>query len=105
MLVPVVKLVGHPGIARAEDIAKVTYHHILCARHEIVLADGAWCETLLPGAQVASIPGPQAWAEIVAHLPDGRPDAAARPILTGPRCRRLLERHARNQKSLFQPVG
>jgi hypothetical protein len=33
---------------RAIDTPGVTYVHIMCARHEVVLANGCWCEVFQP---------------------------------------------------------
>jgi len=33
---------------RAVDVLGVTYVHIMCARHEVVLANGCWCEIFQP---------------------------------------------------------
>ena len=46
VLIAAKKLVGMPGITLVSDRSLVAYWHILCDRHEIVLADGAPAETL-----------------------------------------------------------
>lgn len=102
VLIPAVKLLGAPGITRARQLTMVRYHHILCARHELVLADGAWCETLLPGPQAQSLLGPRAWDEITCLLRGRAAFRAARPLLCGRRSRRLLQRLAKNRKPLRQ---
>jgi len=47
-LVPVKGLAHLPGISQ-RPCAEIVYVHLLCDRHEIVLAEGAAVETLLPG--------------------------------------------------------
>lgn len=54
VLVAAVHLVGRPGITRLA-VPAVSYIHLLCDAHEIILADGAWTESYQPGA--ASIGG------------------------------------------------
>ncbi|WP_281859531.1 Hint domain-containing protein, partial [Litoreibacter halocynthiae] len=45
VLIPAKKLLGLPGIAYADDMIVVTYHHILLDRHEIIFAEGAPTES------------------------------------------------------------
>lgn len=49
VLVPAIKLVGLPGISVDAPAGTVSYHHILLARHGIVSAEGAGCESLFWG--------------------------------------------------------
>ncbi len=47
-------LVAAKNIAEARDVRQVdvlgvTYHHVIFDRHEVVLANGAWCECFQPG--------------------------------------------------------
>ena len=46
-LVAAKHLAGQPSISFA-TMAKVTYIHFMCERHEIVSSDGAWTETFQP---------------------------------------------------------
>jgi len=79
-------LVDEAGIAVDTACASVTYHHILFATHEIVLADGLWAESFLPGPEgLRGIPQ-SAQDEVLRLFPDladGVPRGfdAARPIL------------------------
>ena len=50
VLVAAKHLVGMPGIEHWVT-SQVEYIHFLCDRHEIVLSNGAWTETFLPGDQ------------------------------------------------------
>ena len=50
VLVAAKHLVGMPGIEHWIT-SQVEYIHFLCDRHEIVLSNGAWTETFLPGDQ------------------------------------------------------
>ena len=100
VLVAATRLAGMRGIGQRDGIAEMRYHHILCARHELVRANGAWCETLLPGPQATDMLGPQAMSEIAACHPGWQAMQPARPIVDGARCRQLLQRHRRNGKPL-----
>ena len=46
MLVPV-KLLRNPMIEIDQDMREVTYFHILCDRHVVLVANGMPCESLL----------------------------------------------------------
>jgi hypothetical protein len=48
VLVAAKHLIGMPGITRAYG-EPVTYVHVMCDRHEILRADGAWSESFQPG--------------------------------------------------------
>lgn len=45
VLVPARNLIGGP--IRQVDVSAVTYYHIQLARHDVIIAEGAACETLL----------------------------------------------------------
>ncbi len=49
VLVPALALVGFGGVTQHRPAAPVVYAHFSCDRHELVRANGAWCETLLAG--------------------------------------------------------
>ncbi len=102
VLVAVTKLVDLPGIDLAEDLTSIGYHHILCAHHELVKANGSWCETLLPGPQAVEVLGAESLGQIEAIMPDWRDMEPARPIIEGKKSRNLVARHLKNQK-LVQP--
>ncbi|SLN23367.1 hypothetical protein ROG8370_00815 [Roseovarius gaetbuli] len=53
VLAPAIKLTGSPGIAQHATTGDIRYCHFMCAHHEIVLAEGAPCETLLRGTQAS----------------------------------------------------
>lgn len=100
VLMAVTRLAGMPGIAPATDLAEISYHHILFARHELVRANGSWCETLLPGRQATEILGRQALRDISERLPNWAEMTPARPILEGAKGRKLVDRHRKNAKPL-----
>ncbi|MFK7835565.1 MAG: Hint domain-containing protein [Sulfitobacter sp.] len=53
VLVAAKHLVSLDGV-EAAPVSKVSYIHLLFDRHEVVLADGAWSESFLPGQQAMS---------------------------------------------------
>jgi len=67
-LVPVKALIGRPGVRRAAA-GPVCYLHLLFERHEVILADGAPVESLLPAPMaLASLTGAER-AGLFALLP------------------------------------
>jgi len=99
-LVPAAKLVGLAGIARDKTAPAATYVHLYLGSHEVVLAEGAPAETLLPESAALRALGPAARREVMA-LMDGPVPAPARPIVDfGPVLRELLRRHRKNAKPL-----
>ncbi|MEM1160180.1 MAG: Hint domain-containing protein [Pseudomonadota bacterium] len=108
VLVPAKRLIVIDGIDIVLGRADITYYHLLLDRHQIVMANGAPSESLLPGPQALQSMGAAAREEILAIFPDLMvSDArahAARPIPPGKRQRQLCDRHARNGKRLLQQV-
>lgn len=52
VLVAAKYLLDLPGVYRAVGVGKISYHHILLHRHQLVIAEGLAAETLYPGPQV-----------------------------------------------------
>lgn len=77
VLVPAQALLGRPGIAPASPPGRWAYHHLLCARHEILLAEGLPVESLLPGAAALDAL-PHGLRRTLPRLP---PAVPARPLL------------------------
>lgn len=86
---------GLAGIRLASAKRHIGYHHLLCARHEILLANGVACESLYPGPQALLSLGSAGAADLLARRSDlagvlaGR--VAAREVY-GPPARPVLER-------------
>lgn len=98
-------LLGLPGVTQPRPSGPVTYVHLMCARHEVILAEDARCETLYLGAMARAALPADALAEILALFPDlarGAEPWPAHPILPGAKARRLVARHARNARPLQQ---
>jgi hypothetical protein len=92
MLVPAKKLVGHRGVHVDRKTRDLRYWHLLCDRHEVVIAEGAPAETLLMGDVAMRSLAPAQRAEIAAT--GAQVVAPARPILQRDKdVKRLLSRH------------
>lgn len=96
VLAPALHLLGIPGVARARLSGGTSYLHIMFDAHEIVRADGAWCESFQPGdAVMGGLDAPQL-AELVSLFPelateDGRAGwQAARTTLRAHETRAIL---------------
>lgn len=97
-------LLGLKGVSVVETCDPVTYYHIACDRHEVVMANGMPTETLLFGEQaLKALPLAQR-AELAAIFPDlmtsDQRATPARQILRGGKLRNLIARHQRNRKAL-----
>jgi hypothetical protein len=104
VLVPAKKLLGLPGVTLADDLATVTYLHLMFDQHEIIFAEGAPTESLPPGPQAIAALGPEVEAELRMLFPDleARGVLPARPIPRGGEQRSLVSRHLRNGKPVLQ---
>jgi hypothetical protein len=103
ILVPAKQLIGLPGINIANDIATVTYFHVMCDEHELIEADGAIAETLYTGTEALKSLSVEAVSEIDAIFGEipylNRP--LARPTPKGRLVKKLVERHIKNNKQLL----
>lgn len=98
-------LVGIAGISVEEPRADLTYVHFLLDGHQIVLANGAPCETLLPGEMALAVMDDEVRQQLDRMLrrrKAGEPILPARPILQGRRRKHLLARHVRNARPLIE---
>ena len=92
VLVTAADLVGQPGITQ-EAAASVTYVHVMCARHEILRAEGAWSESFQPAAAVLPSLDPRTREELLTLFPElatATPFPAARPTLNRAEAQALL---------------
>jgi hypothetical protein len=107
VFVPAKKLVGLPGIAPDHSAVAVRYIHLLLPAHEVIFAEGAPTESLLPGPQSMAALAPEGRAEIIALFPDlphHAPDPA-RAIPKGRLIRSLIARHRANGRPVLHAVG
>ncbi len=84
----------------------VTYYHLLLDRHEVLLANGAAAESFYTGPVAMRAIGAEAAAHVHAMFPDlaSRPWPLARPMLGGPRARRVAQKHLAEQLPLATPL-
>ncbi|WP_224823963.1 Hint domain-containing protein [Cognatishimia sp. MH4019] len=104
VLVAARKLTGLPGIALADDLTQIVYIHLLFEKHEIIFAEGAPTESLLLGEQAQKALGADVIKELQLLFP-GLLDVAPQPsraVPIGHVARRLVSRHAKNGRPLFQ---
>lgn len=95
-----------PGIAASPAPEGIDYHHLLFDRHELVLSNGCWTESLFTGRQALKSIGPAGRREIRALFPqffadDDSPRQTARPFMEGRDARELARRHLKNAKPLI----
>lgn len=88
VLVKAKDLINDTTIMRAHDMTKVTYHHMLFDRHQIITANGVTAESYLPGAQTMAGFDQGTQNEILTLFPQLQKDLgnygkAARPMLKG----------------------
>ncbi|MEM9871477.1 MAG: Hint domain-containing protein [Pseudomonadota bacterium] len=102
VLVPARQLIGLPGIVRGSPSKSVRYWHLLMERHNLVLANGAWAETLLPGSEARKVLD-SFWPPVNRPSPVDmdRVQRGARLIPQAHRARQLVRRHRKNKKPLF----
>ncbi len=95
VLVPAKRLLGLPGIGLDRPCPALRYIHFRLDRHEIVFANGAPTETLLPGPMV------QRWMGAGSDRP-APGQTPARPVPKGHVIRRMVHRHRLNRQPLLQ---
>lgn len=106
IMVPARQLLGLPGITVDQGVGSVTYWHLLMQRHQILLTENAWTESLLPGPQALRAFGPR----MAATIRDLAPVLAAAPIPArlvppGHATRRLVQRHIANPaRAMVEPA-
>jgi hypothetical protein len=104
VLIPAIKLTALPGIFEDQRVTDTVYLHLLLDRHELVLAEGAWSESLLTGPGALEALGQAARDEILTLFPEiagaGYCARPARPIPSGRQQKQLVARHIKNNKPL-----
>ena len=100
VLVAAKHLVGHRGITRASNLRTFRYFHILLDAHQVLWANGALAESLLPGPEAQRI---MSGADPSVDL--GVPADAARPLIRGRVARQLNRRLTRNGHPAVESVG
>ena len=102
ILVSALKLTALPGIHIDDEIAQITYVHLLFDQHEVVFAEGAPSESLLLQAGALAALSPEAMDEIRLLFPElgDSPDMMADSKLIPKGCQqaRLADRMVRNAR-------
>jgi hypothetical protein len=103
VMLPAKRLLGLPGVTQTCPDRPVVYWHLLCERHEVILANGTPSETLLLGPVAFEILSDRARREIAAlSLTEGGKcllaanQQTARMVPPGTRQRQLIRRMAKN---------
>lgn len=110
VLVPAKALLALPGVRLEQPERPISYVHVMCARHEVLLSEGLACESLFLGREARRSICPDALQEVWALLGlDAKhtQDAdhimqPARPLVAMRQARNLVARHMRNGKPLVQ---
>lgn len=92
-----------PGIDVLRPEMGVTYLHLLFDRHELVMSNGGWTESLYIGPQAMQAMTPAARHEITALFPQlvaGIGPQSVRPLTNARQARKLAERHLKNNRVL-----
>ncbi|MEM9715423.1 MAG: Hint domain-containing protein [Pseudomonadota bacterium] len=109
LLLPAIKLLPLDGVSRATDVTEIEYFHLMFDHHEIIYANGALTESLLPGPFALDGLTKDAKAELSDILPQifelGFAPVPARLIpKTSPKVTTLVNRHVTNKKSIFSQL-
>lgn len=103
ILVPACQLVGQVGVSRLKPSEPVHYLHLLLDHHGVVFAENTPTESLFMGEQASEGFSSRELDMIAKHLPAGAAKnmQPARLFVRGKRLRKLLSRHAANQKHML----
>ncbi len=111
VLVAAAQLLGLEGVDTVLPRRDMTYCHILCDRHAVLLAEGAPSESLMIGDRAADILKPEDLRKIDAMKPSPAGPCPARMIPDRRRQKQLIARHLANgrpvlslSRSGLQPV-
>ncbi|WP_299686491.1 Hint domain-containing protein [uncultured Tateyamaria sp.] len=107
IMVPAKKLLGIPGVEHYLPDAGVTYVHILCRTHELVVANGTFVETMYLGDESLNMLSQKDRAEIAALHPGIadqmtlHPTAQAGQTFRG-KINKLVHRHGSKNRNMVQ---
>lgn len=104
VLVAAKKLVGLEGITVSAAFTPLSYHHIMFEHHEVIVANGALCESLYPGPEALKTLRSIARSPELPIAHDTETTSrfpVARPLATGPKARQLTWRHRKNRRYLY----
>lgn len=107
VLVAAKHLCGFGGISTVVPARGVTYLHFMCARHQVVMAEGAPTETMFAGRQALAALPADARHELLTIFPElasagAPPPVAARRLLVGAEGRKVASIHRAKDRPLLQ---
>lgn len=107
VILPAVRFLPLPNVETISNGRLMTFWHMALDRHEIIYAEGAPAETLLPGRFALRSMRPNTRNELLRLFPtlaksDGR-IASVRPVPVAADQRELIERHVRNCQPVLGP--
>ncbi len=104
VLISAIRLTVLPGVFVDETITEVTYYHLVFDQHVTLFAEGAPSESLFTGPQALAAMPEETRHELLLLFPDIAERSAGGPacyIPDGRRQKKLVARHASNNKSLL----
>ena len=107
VLIPAVKLLALDGVEIDTDCTEVAYFHVLLDAHQIVWANGAPSESLLPGPEALKSLSREEREEIATLFPEiCAPDFQPVPVRViprkGARIKQLIARHKKNDQLVLE---
>jgi hypothetical protein len=103
-LVAAIRLTSLPGVFQVSDIDVVEYFHVIMPNHEILISEGIMTESFLIGPEASDILNSDQMAEVETLFPDllarCSTQPAARYIPTNKLQKKLIMRHAKNNRSI-----
>ena len=102
-LVAAKRLTALSGIYQMNDVTEVEYFHVIAENHEILLSEGVPTESFLIGPQTEHILSPDQLDELTALFPDLiKQHTTASLIPPTKQQKKLVQRHAKNNRSIIQ---
>lgn len=111
VLVSAKDLLAIEGVDEVISNERISYHHILFDRHEILFANGAEAESIYLGAQTKVLFGKDKFSEMCLRIQrvdiasDGNTLRGARQMVQGKTARQMVARHIKNQKPLVEKAS
>ena len=106
-LVPALALTGLPGVRLMPALPGLDYVHLACARHSLLLVEGAGVESLVPELPALQAMSPAQRIDLAERLggTDGQDTGMdrVRPVLSMRKAETLVERSLRSRMPLVVP--
>ncbi|WP_120500733.1 Hint domain-containing protein [Roseovarius sp. EL26] len=105
VLIAAKDLLPLPGIFRDDSLSPFSYVHIALDQHSLIKVEGITAETLLPGPMALTALSDVAREELLsifgADALGDMVDNPALPLVSGPKARKMIKRHQRNNLGLI----